>query len=293
MQYRISHTTKYEYAESVPFCQNVVYLTPRSTSTQSVTRHRLTLSPKPATSHRRLDYFGNTAHILSVDTSHRLLQITASSTVQLQSRPPIASAVGPAWETVTKQLINDRSPDGLDNYQYTFCSPHVPYCEPLKSYASSSFTAGRPLGEAVAELNQRIYSDFQYDPAATTVSTPISEVFEQRRGVCQDLAHVMLGCLRSIGVAARYVSGYLRTIPAAGQPRLTGSDASHAWVSVFCGPAGWVDVDPTNNVFTRDDHITVAWGRDYSDVCPVAGMFVGGGTQLLSVAVDVVPNLTD
>jgi transglutaminase-like putative cysteine protease len=289
MKYKVTHTTKYDYADTVPFCQNVVYLTPRSTAYQSCSRHRLTVRPQPATSHRRLDYFGNTATLFSVDKGHRLLQITATSTVTLAGRdlpPPTAT---PAWEEVRDGLPIGPTADGRANYQFAFRSPHVPFHPPLADYARASFLAGRPILEALAELNVRLHTDFRYDPKATNVSTPISEVFERRHGVCQDLAHVMLGGLRPLGLAARYVSGYLRTRPPEGQPRLTGADASHAWVSVYCGSEGWIDVDPTNQLFPSTEHITVAWGRDYGDVCPVAGMFIAGGSHQLSVAVDVVP----
>jgi transglutaminase-like putative cysteine protease len=157
----------------------------------------------------------------------------------------------------------------------------------LGDYGRQSFTPDRPIVEALRDLTHRIHSDFSYDPAATTVKTPIAEAFKQRRGVCQDLAHVMLGCLRPLGIAARYVSGYLRTHKREGQPKLVGADASHAWVSVYCGESGWIDADPTNDLLPSMEHITVAWGRDFGDVCPVAGMFVGGGSHRLTVAVNV------
>lgn len=217
-----------------------------------------------------------------------MLHVTATSSVELKAPALPAPSATPAWEWVRDRLPSDRTAGGLANYQFAFRSPHVPFHESLADYARQSFVAGRPILEALADLNGRIHSDFKYDPKATHVSTPILEVFETGRGVCQDLAHLMLGSLRPLGLAARYVSGYLRTHAPQGKPRLTGTDASHAWISVYCGQDGWIDADPTNNVFPTTEHVTVAWGRDYSDICPVAGMFIGDGRHRLSVAVEVV-----
>lgn len=289
MKYKITHTTKYAYDSPVPVCHNVVYLTPRNTDSQSCSRFRLTVNPTPATNTRRTDYFGNAVSKFSVANSHRVLQITATSRVTLTPRQlPEATDTDP-WEQVRDRAAVDRSAAGLESYQFAFPSPHVPFHAELSDYARRSFSAGRPILDAVRDLNMRLNRDVTYDPKATTVSTPIIEAFENRRGVCQDLAHMMLGCLRPLGLCARYVSGYLRTHPPKGKPRLVGADESHAWISVYCGTAGWIDVDPTNNSFPQDEHITVAWGRDFGDVCPVAGMFIGGGQHKLSVSVDVAP----
>ena len=288
MKYKVTHKTTYEYAEPVPVCQNIVYLTPRSTPYQTCGRHRLTVRPQPAVNHRRVDYFGNTSHAFTIDKAHRQLQITATSNVELSPRELPKNAATAAWELVRSSLPSDRSPAGLDTYQFAFRSPHVPMLPQITEFAAKSFAPDRPILEALADLNTRIHSEFKYDPQATTVNTPIGEVIEKRRGVCQDLSHLMLGCLRSLGIAARYVSGYLQTHWPEDEVQWVGADASHAWVSVYCGDAGWGDVDPTNNSFPTTEHLTVAWGRDYSDVCPVAGMFVGGGKHQLSVAVEVV-----
>jgi transglutaminase-like putative cysteine protease len=289
VKYKVTHTTKYDYDTPVPVCHNIVYLTPRNTELQSCSRHRLTVNPTPATNSKRTDYFGNAVTTFSVANSHRLLQITATSTVVVTPRDlPVADSTM-AWEQVRDHLAMDRSAEGLAAYQFAFASPYVPFHPELGEYARRSFVPGRPILAAIRELNTRLHTDVKYDPKATTVSTPIMEVFEHRRGVCQDLAHLMLGCLRTLGLAARYVSGYLRTQPPAGKPRLVGADASHAWISVYGGKAGWIDVDPTNDSFPQSEHITIAWGRDFSDVCPVAGMFIGGGSHKLSVAVDVAP----
>ncbi len=290
MKYKVSHTTKYEYAETAPFCQNVIFLTPRNTSYQTCLRHRLSLRPQPVASHRRTDYFGNTVTVLSIDKAHRMLQITAKSTVDVNAPPLAPPATSPPWESVLPATWpQQKTAESLANYQFAFRSPHVPFHDFLADYARASFAPQRPILEALADLNGRIFADFTYDPKATNVSTPIKEVFQIRRGVCQDLAHLMLGGLRPLGLAARYVSGYLRTRPPQEQPRLTGADASHAWVSVYCGALGWIDVDPTNNVFPSTEHITIAWGRDYGDVCPVSGMVIGGGAHRLGVAVVVEP----
>jgi transglutaminase-like putative cysteine protease len=211
------------------------------------------------------------------------------SKVFVAARPPVQVDESLPWESLRDSLARDHSRAGLDVYQFCFPSPHVPDVPRLGEYARASFPEGRPLAAGLLELTGRIHADFAYDPAATNISTPIDEVFRQRRGVCQDLAHVQIGCLRSLGLAARYVSGYLRTYPPPGKPRLVGADASHAWLSVHAGPLGWIDVDPTNNSLPRDEHITIAWGRDYSDVCPISGMFTGGGRHAMYVSVDVEP----
>ena len=289
MKYKVTHTTKYNYNAPVPVCHNVVYLTPRDAEWQSCSRHRLTINPTPTVNSKRTDYFGNTVTMFSVANSHRLLQITATSTVVVAPRDLPNDDSTMTWEQVRDRLAIDRSAEGLAAYQFAFESPYVPFHPELADYARQSFSPGRPILAAISELNTRLRTDVKYDPMATTVSTPIIEVFEHRKGVCQDLAHLMLGCLRTLGLAARYVSGYLRTHAPAGKPRLVGADASHAWVSVYCREAGWIDVDPTNDSFPQTEHITLAWGRDFSDVCPVAGMFTGGRSHKLSVAVDVTP----
>ncbi|MCH5373152.1 MAG: transglutaminase family protein, partial [Planctomycetes bacterium] len=219
----------------------------------------------------------------------RALSITATSRVSRTPAEPIAADVSPAWESVRDELPSVHSNALLDAYQFVFDSPCVKAFPELAAYAGESFTSGRPVLQAVAELNERLYRDFRYDAKATSVTTPVQEVFYHRHGVCQDFAHVAIACLRSIGLAARYVSGYLRTIPPPGKPRLVGADASHAWFAVFTGPSGWVDFDPTNNLLVDTDHITLAWGRDYSDVAPVRGLFVGSGPHTMTVSVDVEP----
>ena len=216
---------------------------------------------------------------------HTKLVVTAESLIERHA-PAIPDAkASPAWDKLASRTFNS----DLMVAQLRFPSRHVVLDDGFRKYAKESFDGGRPIVEAAIELTERIFQDFKFDPKATTVSTPIQEVFEKKAGVCQDFAHFQIACLRSLGIPARYVSGYLRTTPPPGKPRLTGADASHAWVSVYCGDAGWVDFDPTNDVMPELDHITIAWGRDYSDVCPIQGVYTGGGTSTLSVEVDVVP----
>lgn len=293
MRYRVTHETAYAYSDAVPVCQNVVHLTPRDTPRQSCRNHKLTIKPAPAITLRRLDYFGNQVTYFSLHDGHRRLTLTAQSRIEVRPfRLPAEDS--PAWEEVRDQLVYDRSVTGLEAYQFAFPSPHVDRLwgelgDGFREYAYESFTPGRPVLDAARELTSRVHRDFRYDATATTVHTPVEEVFRLRHGVCQDLAHVQIAFLRSLGLAARYVSGYLLTHPPPGRARLVGADASHAWLSVFCGPLGWIDFDPTNDLIPSEEHITVAWGRDYSDVCPVSGVFVGGGESSLFVSVDVAP----
>lgn len=289
MKYKVTHTTTYEYSANVPLSQNETRLTPRNDAGQTCEYHRLAIHPKPAEITKRTDFFGNTVSQFAISAGHRRLRVTAISRIRVHPSKLPDPTTSAAWEQIRDGLDKNLSPAGFGVYQFAFPSPHVECNEELTAYAKESFAPGRPVLEAVVDLTRRINVDIAYDPRATTVSTPVMEVFQHRRGVCQDMAHLQIACLRSIGLAARYVSGYLRTIPRDGAPRLVGADASHAWLSVFCGQAGWIDADPTNNVLPSSDHLTVAWGRDYSDVCPINGMFVGGGRHTLNVAVKVVP----
>ncbi len=289
MNYQISHTTTYEYHETVATCQNVVHLAPRAVPRQTCHQHRLVVKPTPTSISRRSDYFGNPVAFFSITEGHRKLSITSMSRVEVRQSTVSLGSESPPWEVVRNALPLDRGAHSVNNYQFCFDSPHIVRNDELAAYAASTFGPGHPILEGVVELTARIHKDFTYDTQATTVHTPLVEVFANRRGVCQDLAHVQIGCLRSLGLAARYVSGYLRTLPPPGRPRLIGADASHAWLGVFCGPLGWVDVDPTNNAVVDAQHITISWGRDYADVCPINGVFVGGGQHVMSVSADVEP----
>lgn len=270
-------------------CHNQVHLTPRSLPYQQCEEFRLTVLPEPVELAYRTDYFGNQVAHFSIDQPHRGLTVTATSHVRAEPRAVSPPSMSPPWEDVTENLRLANDTHVLDACQYGYASPYIQPFGELAEYCRESFPRRRPIVECVTELTQRIFDDFKYDPRATTLHTPLREVFTGRHGVCQDFAHLQIGCLRAIGLAARYVSGYLRTMPPEGEGRLVGADASHAWLSVYCGTAGWLDVDPTNNMLVSDDHITVAWGRDYDDVCPIQGVIVGGGEHRMNVSVDVAP----
>jgi transglutaminase-like putative cysteine protease len=288
MLYRISHRTTYKYLAAVSMGNHVACLKPRSYAQNQLVQNTVRISPDPATLTERTDFFGNTKWFFTVHEPHRQLVVESISEVRRHtpSNPhPLKSL---PWEESTR-LTEDHSPAGLDAFQYQFESPRIRIQDFFAAYARESFTPGRPLAEALLELTSRIHRDFRFDSRVTTVRTTAEEVFKKRSGVCQDFAHVQISCLRSINLAARYVSGYLRTDPPPGRPRLIGADASHAWVSAFCRGAGWLDVDPTNDVAPTDGHVTVAWGRDYGDVSPLRGLILGGGANSLQVEVDMEP----
>jgi transglutaminase-like putative cysteine protease len=288
LRYRIRHLTKYTYSDTVAVCHNLVRLAPRALGGQTLDSYRLIVSPDPADLAKRVDLFGNRVEFFSIQRAHQNLTLTAISDVEVHEQP-LLPATSLAWETVRDSLGSPGNPDAIKAYRFAFPSAHVPRSPTLRDYAATSFLPGRPILEAAREFTTRMRADFKYDPRATTISTPVLDAFNARAGVCQDFAHVQIACLRSLGLAARYVSGYLRTIPPPGKPRLVGADASHAWISVYCGPAGWIDFDPTNDCIPDTDHITVAIGRDYADICPIQGVFVGGGSHTMTVSVDVEP----
>lgn len=289
MKYQVTHTTAYLADVPVSLCHNVAWLTPRDTANQRCEYHELRCDPQPSVSSRHVDAFGNYASYFSFNEGYLALDITAVSRVCVNDPVPVDPAETPAWESVRDRLAAHAQADELDALQFVFDSPRVQRGDPLGEYAEVSFVPGRPILDATVNLTRRLHREFEYDPRATTVATPVLDVMQHRRGVCQDFAHVEIAMLRSLGLAARYVSGYVRTNPPSGQPRMVGGDASHAWLSVYCGELGWVDVDPTNDKLTRDEHITLAWGRDYSDVSPIKGVYVGGRQHALAVSVDVVP----
>lgn len=289
MKYKVTHTTIYNYSEQVPICHNEVHLTPRDHRRQTCLSHRLRIRPEPARIDTRVDYFGNYAGSFSIQEEHGRLSVTAHSQVEVAAPEIPDPATTPAWEEVRDRFALGQPPWWLEARQFVYASSYVPILDELRTYAQPSFSPGRPWLASVLDLTKRIFTEFKYDPTATTINTPVAQVFKQRRGVCQDFAHLQIACLRSLGLPARYVSGYLLTSPPAGQPRLVGADASHAWVSAFCPEVGWVDFDPTNNQIPTTKHIILAWGRDYSDVCPIKGVLVGGGQHRMRVAVDVLP----
>lgn len=287
--FEIAHTTRYDYATPVAVAHHVLRLSPRPLSRQIRLSHWIEIQPGPSTGSQYTDYFGNEVHYASLTGEHQSLTIVARSRVAVGPSFIPDPGETPAWEVVRGLCRADRSKEVMEAHEFTFSSPSVPIDPRLRQYAEPSFPSGRPMLEAVVHLTARIHRDFRFDPAATTVSTPLLDVLASRRGVCQDFAHLQIGCLRSLGLPARYVSGYLETLPPPGQVKLVGADASHAWLAVFCPGMGWIDVDPTNNVLPSMRHITLGWGRDYGDVSPVRGVLVGGDPHRLSVGVDVIP----
>jgi len=292
LRYRVTHSTRYNYAQPVSLSHNVVRLRPRNHGPQTCLRHQLTIVPAPATRSERLDYFGNYSNYFCLQESHDQLRIAAQSEVEVNACSWADLAHGPSWEHVRDLLRQALDPETVSACEFGFDSPYVARSAELASYAQPSFKKGRPFLECVLDLTKRIHTEFKFLPGSTSVGTPVLEVLGTKRGVCQDFAHLQIGCLRSLGLAARYVSGYLATIPPPGQRRLTGADVSHAWVSVFAPTTGWIDFDPTNGLMPSDGHIMVAWGRDYSDVGPIQGILVGGRRHRLHVSVDVLPEET-
>lgn len=289
MNYRIVHRTTYDYSEPVTVSHHAARLKPRSLGHQQRLEFVSHITPEPPVRKVRTDYFGNRVCFFSIQELHQRFEVVAESLVSMtETTPPVAS-LSPPWEQVVALFSDPVSPAVAEPYQFVFDSPGARAMQELADYAQPSFAADTPLLVAVADLNRRIHADFTYDPVATTVATPLEEVIAQRRGVCQDFAHLAIATLRSLGVPARYVSGYLRTQPPAGKERLVGADASHAWFSAFCPDLGWVDFDPTNNLQPGAEHITVAYGRDYGDVSPISGILTGGGEHVVKVSVDVAP----
>ena len=287
MIYKIVHRTTYKYKYPVSLGSHVACLKPRSIQRHSLKQSELSIKPAPVTLTERVDYFGNHLCFFTVEEPHDELIVEARSEVIMEEIAAISSSPSLPWEEAVAALPRDQHLDALEAYQFRFESPRIRLRPQFASYALQSFTPRRPLLEGLLDLTARMNSDFRFDSKVTTVRTPVEEVFEKKRGVCQDFAHVQIACLRSINLAARYVSGYLRTYPPPGQPRLVGADASHAWVSCYCPGVGWLDVDPTNNVVPSNGHVTIAWGRDFSDVSPLHGLILGGGVHTLKVAVDL------
>lgn len=287
MLLQVTHVTRYRYLPAVQTAQHMAHLRPRATPAQRVLSHRLDITPAPAEVAHATDVYGNTRTFFSLHGAHDELRVDAQSIVETQPRARPAAA-GP-WEAARERLRYRRDAPYDAAAEFGFPSPLVPRHPEFAAYAQPSFTPGRALTEAADELMQRIHADFEYRTEATDVGTPALQALALRRGVCQDFAHVMLGCLRSLGLAARYVSGYLLTAPPPGATRLVGSDASHAWVSVHVPGTGWLDLDPTNARAPGEDYVVVAVGRDYSDVSPLRGVIHGGARHELEVAVTVMP----
>ena len=283
VKYEVVHTTEYDYSEAVSVSHHVARLSPRTLLHQECLHHELHIEPAPAMTTTHVDYFGNAMTFFAMQGAHKCLTVRAQSRVAVSAMGLPSPSETPPWDTA----LEGTAPP-LEAIECAFNSTPIRASGELAAYARPSFPTGRPLLEAVIDLTRRIHEDFTFDPKATTVATPLTEVFKSRRGVCQDFARLEIACLRSLGLAAHYVSGYMETVPPPATPRLPGADASHAWLAVYCPGIGWIDVDPTNNLLPSTTHITLAWGRDYSDVSPIRGVILGGGNHSLRVKVDVI-----
>ena len=283
MKLRTTHTTTYLYTEPVSICHTAVHLQPRDGGNQRVLDHNLSIVPMPEATFSHKDYFANDVTCFSIHEPHRTLTISATSLIEMEPGDPLEPCLTPAWEAARGEKWRHGDGHPLKAYQFVFPSPRITPAPEFAAYAEISFTAGRPFLEAALDLCHRINTEFHYDQHATTVATSVAELLKSRRGVCQDFALFTIACLRSLGLAARYVSGYLTG------GEWIGSQASHAWVSVFCPDLGWLDLDPTNDRLVCGSYITLAWGRDYSDVAPVNGVAIGGGQQVIKVSVAVAP----
>lgn len=289
MIYQVRHLTAYSYVVAVASAKLALRVTPREDAGQRRIKHALNISPAPVATELERDFYGNVVNIVAIDTPHNELSIEATSLVEV-TRQAAPLAPGMAWETVADDALSRRDLSALGPAHFLFASPRIELSAAVTRYARDSFPQGRGVLDASRDLIRRIKREFAYEPESTEISTPLAQAFSERRGVCQDFAHIMIAGMRGLGVPAAYVSGYIRTVPPAGAKRLEGADATHAWVSVWCGPAdGWLGFDPTNAIDVVNDHIALAVGRDFSDVSPVYGVFVGSGTTELEVEVDVIP----
>lgn len=287
MKYQVTHTTRYHYDYPATMCHNLVYQKPLQNEWQQLQHFRYFIDPEPDYLSQRTDFFDNEALFFSILRHHKTLLVEVTSQVELRSTPwhPERFSTSAPWEQVAEWLQSTRARN--DVRQFYLPTEYVKFIPGVREYALQSFTPGRPLLEAAAELNTRIHCDFSFTPGFTDVSTPLERVFEARKGVCQDFAHFQLACLRSLGLAARYMSGYIETLPPPGKPKLIGADASHAWVALFLPDTGWVEFDATNNLVVSDQHIRAATGRDFSDIVPLKGVIYSGGSQQMQVSVDV------
>jgi transglutaminase-like putative cysteine protease len=288
MNYKISHTTTYHYNVPVSVCHNEARLKPLNTFYQQCKASEIIIDPPASDYSERVDFFGNHVTYFTIQQAHQMLSVSSVSTVKtLPEARDLDSYNNISWEEVATCFSEQHDEDILDAKQFILNSPLIAANQEMANYAERSFLEGRLIIDTVQDLMERIHRDFTYDPHFTTIATPLLDVLKHRRGVCQDFAHLAIGCLRSMGLAARYVSGYIETLPPAGQQRLIGADASHAWFSVYVPNMGWIDFDPTNNQMPMEKHITVAVGRDYHDVTPLKGVVFGGGKHKLDVSVDV------
>ena len=292
MIYDIRHVTTYTYDAPVAYSLCALRLSPTSRTGQRVINVQIDIDPPAAKRVQHTCFFGNDFEIVHIEAEHR--ELTVSARARIAVARPVPPAITTDWEEVRQEAFSVKDIGPRSPAHFIYASRVVTLDEPVVDYARKSFPAGRQVLNGAVDLMARIWDDFDYDPKATLVSTPLGEAFAKKRGVCQDFAHIMLAGLRGVGLPARYVSGYLRTVPPPGKERLEGADATHAWVSVWCGELdGWVGLDPTNNIFVGDDHIILAEGRDYADVAPINGVILSSGDQDVEVAVDVIPVKSD
>lgn len=291
MKYLLRHTTRYDYSSAVTLSHNEARLLPRVLPWQEICNTQLEISPSPIRLRERADFFGNRVCYFSLQELHSSLEVTAESEITTSARPLPSQEQDMPWEMASAQTREglQLDQDGLAARLMLLDSDFIQHHPLLAEFALESFQPGRSLVESIHCLNQRIFNEFTYDPEHTTIATPILDVLASRRGVCQDFAHLSIGCLRSLGLAARYVSGYMETLPPPGQPKLQGADATHAWLAVYLPNWGWLEIDPTNGCLPDERYIILGWGRDFADVTPLKGVMNGGGNDLLSVAVDVTP----
>lgn len=289
MIYRLRHSSTFEYSQPVTFVYNLLHLKPRILPWQTGRASTLTVLPEPVVLTEYYDYFGNIVNYCGVQQKHAGMRILIESKVEVTARPPLPATGGAPWEKSMELLRQLPGPQASEAMQFCFDSPLLSCLPEARDYAMESCAPGRSVHQVAIDLMQRIYKEFKFDPTATTVSTPVAEIIRNRHGVCQDFAHLMICCLRSIGIPARYNSGYIQTTPPPGKPRLQGADASHAWVGAFCPQHGWLDLDPTNNKLANEEFITIGWGRDYSDISPVKGILIGGGAHQVTAEVDMIP----
>jgi transglutaminase-like putative cysteine protease len=287
MRYRVEHVTRYAYGSPVELAAHMVHLRPRPRPWQTVVSESIVTAPMPARRRDSVDHFGNFVTWLFLDLPHADFAVTSESVVEVDCPPPPDPAATPAWEDVAAAA---REPAGWEAAEFQFASPMAPLNAEAKAYVERSFPAGRPVLEGLLELNERFYQEFRFRSGVTSISTTVAQVMQRREGVCQDFSHALISGLRSIGIPARYTSGYIRTKPPPGQVKRKGADQSHAWVGAWMGPEhGWIDIDPTNGIIVRDEHVLLGWGRDFSDVSPVRGVILGGGDHSVQVRVDLEP----
>ncbi len=287
MKYKVTHITKYRYEFPATLCHNLICQGPGNHPFQKVLQYQCSIDPEPHLRQTRQDFFDNQIVYFSIERSHSQLQVKVNSEVEL-SKPDwmdINPEETKPWEEVVDWLHTTKAMN--DTRQFYLESPHVSFHDEIKAFALESFSPGRPIMAAAWDLTERLYKEFDFTPGFTEISTPVGTVFKYRKGVCQDFAHLALSCLRSLGLSARYISGYIETIPPPGKPKLVGADASHAWIALFVPDLGWVEYDATNKLLVSDQHIRVAYGRDFSDVVPLKGIVYSGGEQEMKVSVDV------